>query len=514
MARKPKTAEPRIVEFFRTFLRHTKGREWAGRRFELLDWEREWMIPLFGTLRPDGSRQYRMCYLSVARKMGKSADASGIGLYGLTADGEPGAEIYSAAADKDQARIVFKVAREMVEASEELSKICKVYRDAIEVPSTNSVYRVLSSDVPTKHGLNAHMVIFDELHTQPNRDLWDVLLTSTAARQQPLVLAMTTAGWNRQSICYEQYQYACKVRDGIIKDDSFLPVIYETDPKDDWKNIETWRKANPSLGITVGSDYLQRECDRAAETPSYENTFRREHLNQWTEQDVRWLTMEAWNACDGEVNPAELIGRPCWGGLDLAVTTDITALVLCFPNDDGSFIFLPHFWIPEAHAEKRERRDRVPYLTWAKQGFVTLTPGDVTDYGFIRAKVNELGKQFRIVDIGFDPYNATHLAQEIEADGIKMIEFRQGFISMNMPTKAFERAVVSHKLAHGNNPVLRWMASNVVVDTDPAGNLKPNKEKSTEKIDGIVAAIMSLGRAMLQTGTGDSVYEERGLVVL
>lgn len=507
-------AANRAVIFFERYLKHTKGK-WAGAKFELMDWQKNDIIrPLFGWKRKDGTRKYRTAYIEIPRKNGKSTLSSGIALYLLFADNEYGAEIYSAAADREQAAIVFEIAKAMVEASPALKKRAKIYKRSIVVPKTMSSYKVLSADAPTKHGLNAHGIIFDELHAQPNRELWDVLTTSTGAREQPLVVAITTAGYDKNSICWEQHDYARKVLDGIIDDPSFFAYMAAADENDDWKNPKTWKKANPGLGQTVKLEYLEQEAKKAEQIPAYQNTFRRLHLNQWTQQDERWLDMAAWDATAGVVNANKLIGHECYGGLDLASTTDIAALVLLFPMDNGNYHILPYFWIPEANMKERIIRDKVPYDAWARDGFIEATEGNVIDYGIIRKRINELGRIYNIKEIGHDPWNATQLSLELDGDGFTMVPIRQGFASLSSPTKELMNLVLSKKIKHGGNPVLRWMADNMVVKQDPAGNIKPDKSKSTEKIDGIVALIMAIDRATRHKEDKKSVYEERGIITL
>ncbi len=363
--------------------------------------------------------------------------------------------------------------------------------------------------------MTAHGIIIDELHAQPNRELVDVLTTSTAARRQPLIVYITTADFDRDSICNEKYDYACKVRDGVIDDPAFLPVIYEASSDADWTDPQVWAAANPNLGVSVSQEYLERECQRAQETPTYENTFKRLHLNMKTQQDVRWLSLEQWDACGGvEIDPNALEGKECFAGLDLSTTTDVSALVLLFKEDDGEVALLPRFWVPADNARKRERRDRVPYQTWARQGFIEMTEGNVVDYDVIRRRINELGERFKIREIAIDRWNATQLAVQLQGDGFEVVTFGQGFRDMSGPTKELEKLVISGKLRHGRHPVLRWMASNVSVETDAAGNLKPSKKKSTERIDGIVASIMALGRAMLQPQRRRSFYETHDLLVI
>lgn len=505
------------VNFFERLLVHSKG-EWAGQAFKLADWQRDDIIrPLFGWKREDGTRRYRTAYIEVPRKNGKSTLGAGIGLFLLFADGEPGAEVYSAAADREQAAIVFDEAKAMVEASAPLAQRADVFKRAIVCPSSRSTYRVLSADAFTKHGLNAHGVLFDELHAQPNRELWDVLKTATGARRQPLVVAITTAGYDRQSICWEQHEYARQILEGVIEDDSFFAYIAAADQDDDWTDPGVWMKANPNLGVSVKLDYLENECRLARQTPAYQNTFRRLHLNQWTQQETRWLPLEAWDRCaEPPIDVKLLAGAPCYGGLDLASSSDIASLVLVFPPEPGEdevYVWLPFFWIPQENMVERARKDRVSYDAWVRDGLITATEGNVIDYGFIVRDIERLGEQFNIREIAFDRWGAFQVSQSLEGAGFTMVGFGQGFVSMSPPTKELLRLVLDGKLRHGGNPVLRWMADNMVVSTDPAGNVKPNKAKSREKIDGMVAGIMALDRAVRHAAAG-SVYESRGIVTL
>lgn len=505
------------VNFFERLLRHSKG-EWSGQPFTLQEWQKRDIVrPLFGWRRKsDHTRRYRTAYIEVPRKNGKSTLSAGIALYMLFADGEPAAEIYSAAADREQAAIVFDEAKRMVEASPELKSRSEIYKRAIFVPETLSSYKVLSADAPTKHGINAHGIIFDELHAQPNRELWDVLTTSIGARRQPLIVAVTTAGYDHNSICWEQHEYARQVMRGIIDDPTFFSYIAAADEADDWMSQETWAKANPSLGVTIKKEYLEQEARRAKQSPAYQNTFRRLHLNQWTQQETRWLDLAAWDECGAPFDAKLLDGAICYGGLDLASTSDIAAFVLCFPHEAGEdehYIWLPFFWIPEENIIERSRRDRVPYDAWARAGLLYVTPGNVIDYGFIVRTIEALGERYHIREIAFDRWGAFQVSQQLEGAGFTMVGFGQGFNSMSVPTKELLRIVLNHRLRHGGHPVLRWMADNMVVSTDPAGNVKPNKQKSREKIDGIVAGIMALDRAMRHRASG-SVYESRGVLTL
>jgi len=506
-------AAERVLIFFQRFLCHSKG-QWAGKPFELLEWQwNELIAPLFGWKRPDGTRRYRRGYIEVPKKNGKSTLFSGLSLYLLTGDGEPGAEIYSAAVDRDQASIVYNEAATMVEASSELASRLKVVRSTkrIVFHRTRSIYRALSADVPAKEGLNAHAVLIDELHAQKTRELWDTLRYAGASRRQPLHLSITTAGFDRHSICWEQHDYAEKVLDGVVDDLSYFAFIAGAADEDDWTEPEVWRRANPSIGVTLDEEQFAEDCREAQESPAKENSFRRYRLNQWTEQEIRWLKMEKWDACAAPLGVLE--GRECFAGLDLASTTDISALVLVF-HVEGRYDVLPFFWVPKEGARQRERRDRVPYEQWTRQGHIETTDGEVIDYDVIRRRINELGERYRIREIAIDRWNATQLATQLDGDGFEVVAFGQGYASMNWPTKKLEELVLAGTLAHGGNPVLRWMAGNVSIETDAADNWKPSKKRSPERIDGIVALIMAIARATTQAGPDRSIYHTRGPIAI
>lgn len=507
--------------FFDRMLVHIEG-PMAGQPFVLEPWQRSIVREVFGRKLADGLRQYRKVFLAIPRGNGKSTFAAGLALHMLLLDGERSAKVYSAAADKPQAAIVFETAEKMAMASPTLSKYVKPYRNkTMEYPSTGSKYIVLSSDAYTKHGLNPSGIVFDELHAQPNRELFDVLQTAMGKRAQPLMIMITTAGFDQNSICYEEWDYAKRVADGVIDDPTYYARIWAADPGDDWTSPDVWRKANPNYGVSVKEEFLKQECARALASPAYQNTFRRLYLNQWTQQENRWIDMAAWDACGGGL--PDLAGRACWAGLDLASTTDIAALVLAFPpegergrgGEGEPEYLLPFFWIPAEAMIERERRDRVPYSTWVRQGLVEATPGNVIDYGYIRRRINDLAALYDVREVAYDPWNATQLSVELLGDGINMVEMRQGFASLSGPSKELLRLVLSQGVAHGGNAVLRWMADNVSARQDPAGNVKPDKAKSTGRIDGIVASVMAIGRAATaDPAGGKSAYEERGILVL
>lgn len=518
-------AAERAVSFIQN-LKHTKG-DWGGKPFKLMPWQRDEIVaPLFGTLNPDGTRQYRFCYVEIPRKNGKSELGAAIALYLLFADEEIGADVYSAAGEKGQASLIFNVAAQMVRQSPALWKRCKIIdsQKRIVFYKTGSFYSAISAEAYSKYGYNAHGIIFDELHTQPNRELWDVLTTSTGARSQPLVFAITTAGYDRNSICWEQHDYALRVlkfrepekyswvQGYPVDDPTFLAVIHAAPEDADWTDEKVWFDCNPALGVFRSLDEMRMLGKKAQETPALEMTFRRLYLNQWTSSVERWMPMDKWDECAGEIKTEELKGKICYAGLDLAATTDLTALGLLFPRGD-SYDLLMHFWIPRDTMLEKERRDRVPYSLWVKQGFVTATPGNVIDYKYIQQTLQEDAEIFDIKEIAFDRWGATKLSQDLTDAGFVMVPFGQGFASMSAPTKELMNLILSKKIKHGGNPVLRWNADNLVVNQDPAGNLKPDKARSTQKIDGIVAAIMGIDRATRHSlDDGRSVYEDRGVL--
>jgi phage terminase large subunit-like protein len=506
-------AGQRAVDFFHECLTHTKGK-WAGKPLHLEWWQQAIIANLFGWKRPDGTRRYREGLIYVPRKNGKTQLVAGIACLVLFCDNEPGAEIYSAAADEEQARIAFAMAKQMVLQEPALATRAKIVGSAIVYERQVSSYKPISSIADTKHGASTHLALIDELHVHKDRDLVDVLITSTGARAQPMIIHLTTADYQRPgSICNEKHEYASKVRDRIIDDPAFLPVIYEASREDDWTAEATWRKANPNLGISIPLEYFQRECKRAQDTPGYENTFKRLHLNIITEQASRWLAMDRWDL--GAVAPPDLAGRECFAGLDLAATTDIAALVMDFPDGAGGHDVLCRFWIPADSAIAREKRDRVPYPQWIRAGLIIQTPGDVIDYDVIRRDINELGKVYRFKELAIDRWAAAQITTQLSGDGFEVVPFGQGYGSMSAPSKELEKLVLAGGWRHGGNAVLRWMASNVATETDAAGNIKPSKRKSTERIDGIVAGLMALGRAIVaDPEAGRSVYEERGIDVL
>ena len=505
----------RAVEFIRC-LKHTKGR-WRGQAFDLLPWQETIIRDVFGTVKEDGFRQYNTAYVEIPKKNGKSELAAGVALYMTCGDNEWGAEVYGCASDRQQASIVFDVAVDMVEQCPALKKRIKPVMSVkrLVYKPTSSFYQVLSAEAYTKHGLNVHAVIFDELHSQPNRELFDVMTKGSGdARTQPLFFLITTAGTDRHSVCFEQHQKAEDILCGRKIDLTFYPVIYGASDDADWTSEEVWHQANPSLGHTIDIGKVRNACMSARDNPAEENIFRQLRLNQWVKQSTRWMQMEKWDACAFPVDEGELLGRECYGGLDLSSSIDITAFMLVFPprDDTEKYVFLPYFWIPEENMMRRVRRDHVPYDVWEKQGVLEITEGDVIHYGFIENFIDNLGKKFRIKEIAFDRWGAVQMVQNLEGLGFTVVPFGQGFKDMSPPSKRLMELVLEKNIAHGGHPVLRWMMDNIFIRTDPAGNIKPDKEKSTEKIDGAVAAIMALDRAIRHGGSTGSVYDERGIL--
>ena len=499
-------------------LKHTKGK-WRGVPFDLLPWQDKIIRDIFGTVKPNGFRQYNTAYVEIPKKNGKSELAAAIALYLTCGDMEWGAEVYGCASDRQQASIVFDVAVEMVEQCPALKKRIKPIMSVkrLVYKPTSSFYQVLSSEAFTKHGLNIHGVIFDELHAQPNRDLYDVMTKGSGdARTQPLFFLITTAGTDRNSICWEVHQKASDILEGRKIDPTFYPVIYGLPDDEDWTDEANWYKVNPSLGHTIDIEKVRAAFNSAKENPAEENLFRQLRLNQWVKQSIRWMPMDKWDDCDETVNIDLFVGRECYAGLDLSTTLDLTAFVLVFPprNETEKYIIVPHFWIPEDNLKKRVNRDHVPYDVWEVQGHIRTTPGNVVDYRRIEADIKEIASKFVIKEIAYDRYNATQIILNLQDEGLIMVPFGQGFKDMSPPTKEIFTLVLKNRIIHNHHPVLRWNFDNVHIETDAAENIKPSKKHSTERIDGAVASIMALDRAVRNGGYTGSVYDERGLVII
>lgn len=505
------------IDFIQTHLTHVKG-DLAGQPFILEKWQRKIVSLIFGWKDAKGLRRYREGFIYLPRKNGKTTLLGAIANYMGFCDGEKGAEIFSAAADRDQASICFDIAKQMVQHNPYLSRRAEIFTKSIQYKNTGTFYRSLSSDANTKHGYNPSLVLVDEVHAMPNAALINALKTGIGSRSEPLVIYITTADYERVSICNELLDYAEKVRGGAIKDATFLPVLFMASLEDDWTSEETWKKANPNYGISVKPDFIKQECERAKNSARYENVFKQLYLNLKTEQQSRWLQMEAWHACGrDEADPvfwrdnkiAALRGHRCWGGLDLGSTSDLTAFVLLFNEEEG-LIALPWFWVPEGGLHKKDFRYRELYQAWIAQGFITQTDGDICDYDKVRADIVELMSQFQIVDVAVDRlFQGAETSERLRREGLDVLGFPQSFMGMTAPSKAFEEAVIGGRLLHGNNPVLTWMAANVGVKADQQGNIKPVKMEGPLKIDGIVATIMALARSLVDPSR-ESFWEQEG----
>lgn len=497
------------LNFFQGYLHHVEGRL-AGQRFVAEPWQSYVIQMIYGWKRLNGTRKYREVFIFVSRKNGKSFLSVGFALYGLFADNEKGGRVVCAAADRDQARQVYDSARQIVEEDPDLIRYCMTYRHTMSVPSTASNFQVLSADVKTKHGKNLSTVIIDEVHALPNRELIDVLFTGVGAREQPLKIMLTTQTHNKKSACWEFYDYAKKVQQGIKEDPEFFPVLFELSEKDNWKDKKSWYKANPNLDISIPISYLESEFSKALIRPSYENTFKRLHLNMLTEQETRWVPVEEWDACKGEINISTLSNASTWIGIDLSSKVDLSAVLLLFPVKE-KILILPFFWMPKDNIDLRKKRDRVDYDVWARQGYITLTEGNVIDYEVIEKKFLELAGIFNIKEIGFDPWNAQQLMTKLETNGLEVVQIPQTFSHLSNATKELEAWILSRRIVHDGNPVLRWMFSNVAIMEDGNGNIKINKKKCTEKIDGISALINGINRMLAVKEEKPSRYASEGI---
>ena len=505
----------RVCAFIQTYCVHSKG-QWSGKPLRLEPWQRAKIRRLFGWRRPDGTRRYRRTAWWLPRKNGKSTLIAAIALYLTTADGEAGAEVYSAASGEDQARIVFDEAKRMVNSSPALSGATQVFKSAIHCPKNGAVYRTLTSKASSKHGLNVHGIVVDELHTLTNRDLYDVLTTASGARVQPMEITISTAGTDIGSFAYEVWDYSMKVHEGTLEDPDFMPVVYAASDRDDWRSEATWAKANPNLGVSITLEFLQSELAKTRGMPGRIAAFKQLYLNIWAQTAEAWLDLPAWRGCVVPPRPLAAYRQArCWGGLDLSSTTDLTALVLVFDlGDGGPLEAASWFWVPRDTALDRQRADDAQYLTWIDQGYIRATPGNTVDYDFVERDVARIARFARLEELAFDRWGASQISQRLQdTHGITMVQFGQGYRDMSPPAKELERLVLSRGIRIIDNPVLTWMASSVCVQRDPADNIKPVKRARKNRIDGIVALIMALARATLREQT-TSVYATRGVIHL
>lgn len=511
-----KAKADRAVKFIE-MLPHTSG-EWEGKPFWLLPWQERIIRDLFGIVKNDegNARQFMTAFIEVPKKQGKSELSAAIALYLLYADHEASPVVFSAAADRDQANIVMKVAQKMVEMTPALLKRSTIRSSSRTIVnwSNGGSYRVVSADVGGKHGFSISGLVFDEIHNQPNRKLWDVLTKGSGdARRQPLHVAITTAGTDRHSICFELHTKAQDIIAGRKIDPTFYPVVYSLPMEEDWTDEENWKKVNPSLGYTVPLDRMRNAYLQAKGNPAEENVFRTLRLCQWVGSTVQWISDHVYDQGNQPIDQRSLLRRDCYAGLDLSSSGDITALVLMFPprTDDEKYIMLTFFWVPEETVPQRVQRTSVPYDNWVAQGYVKATPGNVIDYAYIQNTIEELSLKYHILEIAFDRWGSNMLVERLTEMGLTVVPFGQGYKDMSPASRAFYEQLMKGNMIHGGNPVMKWMCGNVVIEQDPAGNIKPTKAKSKDKIDGVVAAIMALDRCIRHENT-ESVYDRRGIL--
>jgi phage terminase large subunit-like protein len=475
-------------------LPHIKGK-WASSTIQLEDWQCFIECTVFGWVhRETGKRRYRFAYTEVPRKNAKSTLTSGNAIYMLAADGEEGAEIYSAATTGDQARIVFDVSKAMLRKDPRIAAQfgIGVGEHAIWVREAASTFKPLNAEGSTLDGLNVHFASVDELHAHKRRDVWDVLETATGSRSQPLVWAITTAGSDRSGICYEQRNYVCKVLQGVVEDDTYFGIIYSIDDGDDWTDEQVWAKANPNLGVSVSLEDLRAKCRKAMETPSAVGNFLTKHLNVWVNADSAWMDMRAWDRCaDPELRLADFEGQDSWEGLDLASKVDINSHLRVFERADGKICIFDTHWLPERAVDESKNSQ---YEGWARRELLRVTDGEVVDMDAIEAEILEGHRRFALQAVGYDPYQATQLVGHLLEHGVPMVEIKPTVLNFSEAMKTVEAWVLQGRLVHNGSPILTWMVSNVVCHRDAKDNIYPRKERPENKIDGVVALIIAVNR--------------------
>jgi phage terminase large subunit-like protein len=500
-------------------LYHVKG-EWAKQRLaiDLEPWQAFVLTTTFGWVhKKTGLRRFRTVYLEVPRKNSKSTIASGVGLYMLGKDGEAGAEVYSAAVTRDQAKIVWQDAKSMVQKDSELQKHLGIDATAHTILQlgSGSKFVPLSSDSSSLEGLNIHCAIIDELHAHKTREVYDVLEVATGSRSQPLIWCVTTAGSNRSGICYEVRTYATKILQRVSSDETFFGIIYTLDDGDDWTAPETWQKANPNYGVSIYPDDFERLARKAMEMPSATNNFLTKRLNLWVNADTAWMDMRAWERCgDARLRREDFTVEPCWIGLDLASKIDIAAKVSIFRrdiDDKAHYYLFAQYYLPESAVDDGRNSQ---YSGWQRSGRLTITPGNVIDFQYIADDIRADMGRHQVKEVPYDPWQATQLASELFSEGVPMVEVRPTVQNFSEPMKELEKLVLEGRLHHDGCPVTTWMISNVVCHTDAKDNIFPRKERPENKIDGVVAAIMALNRAISVKPKSASIYESRGLTVL
>lgn len=514
----------RVVQFVQGFCRHYKG-EWAGRPLILEEWQKRIIRIVFGWLQPNPNapgewvRRFRIAYIEIARKNGKSLLAAALGLYLLIADGEEGAEVYSSATKLEQAEIVWLDAVKMVQRSPELRQFLRTFKSSIVCGRTSSSFKPLAADSKKLDGLNPHGNVVDELHAHPERGLWDVLQSAMGARRSPLTLAITTAGHlDTESIGYEQHDYAQKILDGEFEDDTFFGFIAAADPDEDHFSDVALEKANPNIDVSAKRDYLHAQAAKARRLPNALPEFLTKHLNVWSQQTKGWIALDVWRKCEpGPVDRAarelELEGAECFGGLDLSEKLDLCALVLEFPRPEG-YVTICRFWLPEERMHEYANKGQRFFEQWHRDGWLTCTPGNVVDHEFIQAEIVRLSKLYKLRELAFDPWKATQTATKLLGEGVQMVECRQGYKTISEPVSDVEVSVMQGRLKHGNNPILRWCVANSVITKDAAGNKKLDKSKAKGRIDGAVALVMARSRSVVnEPDAGGGVLDQGGVLL-
>jgi len=505
----PEEAE-KICNFV-SLMPHVKGR-WDSETIQLEPWQEFIYSTVFGWYTKDGTRRFKAAYIECPRKNAKSTMSAPVGLYMMSVDREEGAEVYSAATTRDQAKIVFSVAKQMARKLPSFTKRFSIDVNAHNLSSipTNSKFEPLSADANSLDGLNTHCAIVDELHAHKTRRVYDVIETSTGARLQPLLWLITTAGFDRSGICFEIHTYLKKILQGVQKDDSFFGIIYSIDENDDWTDEKVWKKANPNWGVSVLPDDVRRLANKAKVMSSAQNNFLTKRLNVWVNADTAWMNMQNWNACaDPQLELDEFEGSTCWIGLDLASKIDIAALEILIQRGEEYFLF-GRYYLPE---EAIEQGDNDSYAGWAIDGRIIVTDGSVLDYSVIEEDLQDLKSRFEIKEVLYDPFQATQLATRMALEGFPMVEVSPNVKNFSEAMKELESLVYSKKLTHDGCPVMTWMVSNVVCHRDNKDNIYPRKEQPQNKIDGVVAALMCINRA-ISTVNSPSVYEKRGVLTI
>ena len=491
-----KTAEIRL-EFY-SLCHHYKG-DCAGKPITPELWQCFVQGCVFGWKRKsDHLRRFSEVYEQIGKKNGKSTDAASTALYCMTVDGESGAEIYSAATSRDQAKIIFDTAKQMVARSPELKQYINVLTNNMNVPASASKFEPVSKEAGTLDGKDVYVGLIDELHAHKTRDVYDILKGGTVARSQPLIWVVTTAGFDVNGICHERYEYAMKVLEGTLEDDTLFAYIAQPDDGDDILDPKNFIKANPNLGVSVKVNDLKIKAKQAKEIPAAYNQFACKHMNMWVSSSVKWMNMDKWNR-SGQGIDVDLSFKRCYVGVDLSAKLDLTSVALVFPLEDGYYAVLHHSFIPEATMIEKEHKDNVPYSAWVRQGYLTAIPGEVIEQQWIIEYILSLAKKYNIVEIDYDPWNATEFGQRMENEGFTCVEVRQGVYTLSEPMKDVERLAIQGKLIHFDDPVLRWAISNVVAVTDSNGNIKPDKSKTTQRIDPAAAMITAHSRAICDT---------------